>query len=275
MMKRIALPFLFALTFTLPTLAHAQRRNPLADAPAIRKRVELRETRLEVGAGFGSTINQTFYHGLMANVHLGFHFTDWLSVAGFGAFNVAGISTGFRNELSSSLPASDGDRDEARDFRAPLRGTANSSINKMSMILGGQVQATPFTGKFATFGALFANYDFYIFGGGAAVNLAAANSNPAPTCTDTAAGQVGGMSGGCVVSGMKFGGTFGAGFHSFFNNFLALNVELRDVLIKDNPAGRDVNGDGSSSNADMTWTSHLMATIGLSFYLPSTAGISP
>lgn len=274
MMKRIALPLLFALTFTLPTLAHAQRRSPLADAPAIRKRVELRETRLEFGAGFGSTINQTFYHGLMANVHLGFHFTDWLSVAGFGAFNVAAISTGFREELASSLPA-DGAPPDDKDFRAPSVTAANSSINKTSMILGGQVEFTPFTGKFATFGALFANYDFYLFGGAAAVNLAAANSNPAPTCTDAAAGQVGGMAGGCVASGMKIGGTFGAGFHSFFNNYLALNVELRDVMIKDNPAGRDVNGDGSSSNADLTWTSHLMATIGLALYLPSTAGISP
>ena len=78
-----------------------------------------------------------------------------------------------------------------------------------------------------------------------------------------------------MVTGMKIGGTSGAGFHSFFNNFLALNVELRDVLIKDNPAGRDVNGDQNVNNGDLTWTSHLMATLGLTLYFPTTAGISP
>ena len=112
--------------------------------------------------------------------------------------------------------------------------------------------------------------NFYVFGGGVGVNLAAANSGAAPACTDSHNGD-----GGCTVTGMKVGGTFGAGFHSFFNNFLALNVELRDIMIKDNPAGRDVNGDRGSDNHDLTWTSHLMATIGLALYLPSTAGISP
>ncbi|MBC8131374.1 MAG: hypothetical protein H7X95_00225 [Deltaproteobacteria bacterium] len=265
MMKRIALPFLFALTFTIPAVAHAQRRSPLADAPAIRKRVELRETRLQIGAGIGSTINQTFYHGVLANVHLGFHITDWLSVSGMGAFNVTSLSTGFREELITSLPA---DMPPANDFRAPTKAAANVSINKPSMLFGGQVELTPFAGKFATFGALFAHYDFYVFGGAAGVNLVAANSGPPAPCSGANAET-------CLVSGWKVGGTFGAGFHSFFNNFLALNVELRDFMIKDNPAGRDVNGDGFSNNSDLTWTSHLMATIGLAMFLPSTAAISP
>ncbi|MEP6652901.1 MAG: hypothetical protein ABJA82_06055 [Myxococcales bacterium] len=274
MMKRIALPFLFALIVALPAVslpgvAHAQRRSPLADAPAIRKRVELRDTRLEFGVGAGSTINQTFYHGVLVNGHLGFHFNDWLSVAGIGAFNVTSLSTGFHDELQSSLPTGAPDQ---KDFRAPSAGTANRSINKISAIFGGQVEATFFAGKFAALGALFGHYDFYIFGGGVGVNLAAANSNSAPVCTATHTGDT---DSGCTVTGMKPGGTFGAGFHTFFNNFLALNVELRDVLIKDNPAGRDVNGDRGSDNHDLTWTSHLMATIGLALYLPSTAGISP
>jgi len=270
MMKRIALPFLFALTLALPSVAHAQRRSPLADAPAIRKRVELRQTRLEFGAGIGSTINQTFYHGVMVNVHLGFHITDWLSVAGFGAFNVASLATGFHDELLPTLPTTMGSGIEGR---TPVRGDANASINKPSALFGGQLELTPFTGKFAALGALFAHYDFYVFGGAAGVNLAAVNSG-ARACTDTfPVGQT--SDPGCVVTGLKLGGTFGAGFHSFINDFLALNVEVRDVLIKDNPAGRDVNGDGGTDNHDLTWTSHLLATIGLAVYLPSTAGISP
>ncbi|MES1204723.1 MAG: outer membrane beta-barrel domain-containing protein [Pseudomonadota bacterium] len=261
MLKRIALPFLLALSF-----AHAQRRSPLADAPAIRKRVELRETRLEFGAGIASTINQTFYHGLMANVRLGFHITDWLSVSGMGAFNVSSLSTGFQDRVVETLgPDAD---------RAPSVTQAKSGMNKQAMILGGQLELTPFTGKYSLFGKLFAHYDFYLFGGGAFVKLASVNPGAQP-CSDTP------MQDTCVVTGSKIGGTFGGGFHSFFNNFVALHVELRDILIKDNPAGRNVNGDRNAlsenlvDNKDLTWTSHLMASIGLTLYLPSTAGISP
>jgi hypothetical protein len=74
---------------------------------------------------------------------------------------------------------------------------------------------------------------------------------------------------------MQLGGTFGAGFHSFFSDFVALNIELRDILVKDNPAGRDVNGDTDVDTSDMTWMSHYMAMFGLTFYLPATPSISP
>jgi outer membrane beta-barrel protein len=271
MLKRIALPFLFALTFAIPSVAHAQRRSPLADAPAIRKRVELRETRLELGAGMASTINQTFYHGVMADVRLGFHITDWLSISGMAAFNVSSISTGFHDRLVESLKPM-ATQKPADDFRAPSIGTANSGMNKPGMVLAGQAELTPFTGKYALFGKLFAHYDFYVFGGVAAVNLAAANGGAAPVCADKHAAD-GPYT--CVSTGLKLGGTFGGGFHSFFNDFLALNVELRDVMIKDNPAGRDVNGDTFADNSDLTWTSHLMAVMALTVYLPSTAAISP
>jgi len=79
MMKRIAFTFLLASTapFALPSSpAHAEHKSPLADAPAIRKRVELRDKRFEIGVGAGSTVNETFYHGVMVSGHLAFHITD-------------------------------------------------------------------------------------------------------------------------------------------------------------------------------------------------------
>jgi len=269
MMKRIALPFLFALTlFTLPSIANAQRRSPLADAPAIRKRVELRQTRLEFGAGMGTSVNQTFYHGLTVNVRLGFHLTDWLSISGVGGFGVSSLSTGFRERLIDSLqPANP---PNPSDSRAPSPGDANSSLNKTAFFLAGQAELTPFTGKYSMFGKLFAHYDFYVFGGAAAMNFAAANSGGAPACTDTPANDKR-----CTLTGMQIGGTGGIGFHSFFNDFVALNVELRDIVVKDNPAGRDVDGDMNADKGDLTWTHHVMAMFGLTLYLPSTASISP
>jgi len=43
------------------TQAAQERKSPLADAPAIRKRFELRANRLEVGVGLTQTIGQDFY----------------------------------------------------------------------------------------------------------------------------------------------------------------------------------------------------------------------
>jgi outer membrane beta-barrel protein len=269
MMKRIALPFLAALTaMVLPEIAHAQRRSPLADAPAIRKRVELRETRLEFGAGMGTSVNQAFYHGLTVNVRLGFHLTDWLSISGVGGFGVSSISTGFRDRLIQSLDGRD--PGNPADERAPTSAVANSGMNKTKFFVAGQVELTPFTGKYSMFGKLFAHYDFYLFGGVAAMNFAAATPSNAPVCSSSAS-----ATGVCVASGMQIGGTFGLGFHSFFNDSLALNIELRDIVVKDNPAGRDVNGDTNVDKGDLTWMSHYMAIFGLTLYLPTTASISP
>jgi outer membrane beta-barrel protein len=268
MMKRLTLSFLFAAVLIAPLAAQAQRKSPLADMDAIRHRVELRSGRLEVGAGMGTTINQTFDHGVLASVRAGFHITDWLSVSGYGAFNVTSLGTGFRSELERSL-----------DVMMPVRRTptvdeAQRAINKPGMMFGGQLEVTPFTGKYSLFGKLFAHYDFYLFGGVGAVSLKAAASNPFPACSGDPAPNVADRGGYCVVTGTKPGATFGIGFHSFFNHFLALNVELRDFYVKDNPAGRDVNGDQNVDNNDLVFTSHLMATIGITVYLPATADIS-
>src|SRR5215831_13925391 len=103
------LPLLIGLSVTLlPLAAQAQRKSPLADAPAIRKRLELRDSRLEFGAGLGSTLNQDFYHTAFVNLKLGFHITDWLSISGFADFAVANISTGFRDRVLETLPGSPG-----------------------------------------------------------------------------------------------------------------------------------------------------------------------
>jgi hypothetical protein len=105
MQKRLAL--LVALSISaLPLVAHAQRKSPLADAPAIRKRLELRSGRLEIGAGAGTTVNQDFYHSVLGNVKLGFHFTDWFSIAAVGGFALANIDTGSR--ATSSRPDPNG-----------------------------------------------------------------------------------------------------------------------------------------------------------------------
>jgi len=275
MMKRIALSCLSLASIfaAYPQTAHAQHKSPLADAPAIRKRVELRDKRFEINLSAGSTLNETFYHDILLQGHLAFHITDFLSIGGVGIFGVSKLSTGFNDELQSTLPS-------PAQGRAPDSAAAKAGMNKPSSILLGQLELTPFTGKFSLFGKLFAHYDFYISPGAGLVTLAKANSGSAQqtsggaTITECVDKSTDLNVQTCVVTGSQLAGSVAVGFHSFFNDYFALSVELRDVINKDNPAGRDVNGDQYVDKRDLTWTQHWMATVGLAVYFPK-ADISP
>jgi outer membrane beta-barrel protein len=270
--KRFALLVALAMT-AVPLAAQAQRKSPLADAPAIRKRYELRATRLEVGAGLGTTLNQDFYHTVFFNLKIGFHLNDWLSIAGFGSFAVANIATTFQNDLVSSL------NDPAMTNQPPsepTKGAAQASMQKIKYILGAQLEFTPFTGKYSLAGKLFANYDFYAFAGPGLISVEPTDSNSLTPCDSimrATAPAVGPFS--CGVSGSKVGANFGLGLHSYFNEWMALNIELRDLLAQLNPSGRDNNGDGVADKNDLTWSHTFMVTANLVFYLPATASISP
>jgi outer membrane beta-barrel protein len=265
MQKRLA--FLIAVSIcALPLAAQAQRKSPLADAPAIRKRFELRSSRLEVGAGAGTTLGQDFYHSVLIDVKLGFHVTDWLSIAAVGGFTLANIDTGFKNSVISSLDASS-------MTRAPGQNEALGSMNKLTQMLGAQLELTPFTGKYSMFGKLFAHYDFYAFVGPGALNYTASD----PACPDRAmptASGPGSRPTPCATTGLKIGVNTGVGIHSFINHFVALNFELRDVVAPNNAAGRDVNGDGKIDNGDLSWGSTFIATLNVVLYLPSSPDIS-
>jgi outer membrane beta-barrel protein len=260
MQKRLAL--LVAISSSaLPLVAQAQRKSPLADAPAIRKRLELRSSRLELGVGGGTTINQDFFHSALVDVKLGFHFTDWLSISASGGFALANLNTGFRDNIVATLPAN-----PDTNNRAPAASSAAGSMNQIKQVLAAQLEATPFTGKYSMFGKLFAHYDFYLFGGIGALNYAAAVSGTR-TCSDM-------PSDGCAVTGLKVGANFGVGVHSFINQFVALNLEVRDLYAPNNASGRDVNGDRTVNNDDIGLTHTYIATLNIAVFLPSTAEIS-
>jgi outer membrane beta-barrel protein len=269
------LAFFIALTVTaVPLAAQAQRKSPLADAPAIRKRFELRAARLEVGAGLGTTINQDFFHTVFFNLKAGFHLTDWLSLSAFGSFAVANIATTYQSNITGSLGTG-----MPSTISEPTKSGAVDSMQKINNMLGAQAELAPFAGKFSLFGKLFANYDFYGFGGVGLISVAPSNAavasnmpckdkNTADPTTDPSAYY-------CGVSGTKPGFNFGLGLHSYFNHWMALNVELRDILAKLNPSGRDTNGNLSADNGDLTWTHTLSLAANLVFYLPATPSISP
>jgi hypothetical protein len=96
------------LASLLSQQAAQERKSPLADAPAIRKRFELRDKRFELGVGLAATIGQDFYNALLLNVRLGFHITDWLGVSvSAGVVNMTpNWRSAFNDKLNSALGGS-------------------------------------------------------------------------------------------------------------------------------------------------------------------------
>ncbi len=267
---RLAALLVAAAVTLVPLAAQAQRKSPLADAPAIRKRFELRASRLEVGVGLGSTINQDFYHTVLFNGKIGFHITDWLSISVYGGFAVANLETTFQSDVVAGLSPSP---QPGHPPSEPTKADAQRSMQKIKWIAAPQLELTPFTGKYSLFGKLFANYDFYVFLGPGFINVAP-NDAGIPACQDSGSGS-GAQQYYCGTTGTKIGGNFGVGLHSYFNHWLALNVELRDILAKLNPSGRDTNADLHANSDDLAWTHTISVAANLVFYLPATPGVSP
>jgi hypothetical protein len=258
-------------TVAAPLAAQAQRKSPLADAPAIRKRFELRSSRFELGAGAGTTINQDYFHTVMIGAHLAFHITDWVSLGAFGNFGVAQVGTGFQTRVIDSL---DMPRMTNVD-REPDKAGGEAALQQISSIMGLQLELTPFTGKYSLFGKLFSAYDFYVvFPGVAFMNVKTAGTVARSCDTAAPADEANPDKYVCAVRGTKPGGKIGVGFHSFFGQTVALAVELSDVIAQLNPSGRDVNGDGQADKNDLSWTHTLLLTGNLTVYFPS-AKISP
>jgi outer membrane beta-barrel protein len=261
MIKRTSFATTLFLAFGLgaPLVAQAQeRKSPLADAPAIRRRVELRDKRFEIGVGLTSTVGQDFYHAVMVGGRLGFHIADWLSLAVVGGLNITPkFKTSFNERLMDVLPVVKG------SDRTPTQQEALAGMNRIGEVVAGQLELIPFTGKFSLFSKLFMNYDFYAFGGPGFIDFKADTICPPGDQTS------------CAVTGFKVGANFGVGAHLYTNDFFALNIEVRDILVRNNPAGRDEDGDGIATDRDLSWDSNIMMGLNLMFFLPSRPPVSP
>lgn len=260
MKKPLALAFCAAVgALALPARAE-ERTSPLADAPAIRHRLELRTKRFELGAGAGMTLMQDFYHAILLGPRVAYHMTDWLSIAGIAQFNVTpNMKTAFNSDLEKVLPA----MATPMDVRTPTYAEAKAGMNKIGQIIALQAELVPFTGKVGLFRRLFASYDTYLFAGPGFVNFTAdeaACAAPRP-CSS-------------AVTGMKVGATFGLGAHFFVNQAFALQLEFRDVLLRNNPAGRDVTGNRKVTGDDLSWDSTYVLSVNATFFFPRQVKIS-
>jgi outer membrane beta-barrel protein len=270
-MRKIVALLLGALV-CLPTVARAEkeRKSPLTDAPVIRKRLELRDKRFEAGVGVGVSIGQDFYNALLVMPKLAFHFTDWISLAAVGGYNVyPGWKSTFNNDVYTKLP-SDGDA----TVKSPYKSEAAPTMNQINYVAMGQVEFIPLSGKIAILGSLFSYFDFYVLAGAGVVNLKAADVQPT-ACGPSKVPNNPNNSPKCKANvGTELMGNFGVGAHAFLSHWMALNLELRDLLYRNNASGRDVNGDGVTDANDLELTNNWIFSLNFQFFLPGKAKIS-
>ena len=138
---------------------------------------------------------------------------------------------------------------------------------------------TPWYGKLAAFSQAYVAFDFYFQAGVAFASLQ--STCPAKVCSDPNPGKSTMMGMDTIPpdnnpnndpalnSGGRAGLYLGGGIHVFLNDFLALDMTVRDYAFSDNPSGADYNADLAVTNADNRFLHHLFFGAGLSVMLPT------
>lgn len=263
-MRNVILGFVGGLMF-LPAFAEAaekERKSPLTDAPVIRRRLELRDKRFEAGVGMGVTIGQDFYNALLVTPKLAFHFNDWISLAGIFGYNVTPTwKSSFATDVSGALPVR-----PTNTLKSPWQDVAMATMNQINFVAMGQVEFIPLSGKIAILGSLFSYFDFYVLGGAGVVNLKAKDAMPAECAGSPPVCQA------FTTTELAING--GVGAHAFLSRWGALNLELHDLVYKNNASGRDVNGDGVTDKYDLKWTNNWVFMLNFQVFMPFKAKIS-
>ena len=256
--------------------AYAERRkNTLASDVAVRRRRLLVKHRFEVTPLFESTINADYRHIVGGGAKLEYHLGDMLSVGVIGVASTA-LDTKLVSKIVPTLePMAD------PDTREPSQSEYESRLNTMPLHGAAYVSLTPWYGKLAAFGQAYVAFDFYFQGG---VSFAQLKSNcPVEVCSD----QTPGMSNGDIPpdgnpnnddplnNGSRVGLYLGGGIHVFLNDFLALDLTVRDYAFTDNPSGADFNADLAVTNDDNRFVHHLFFGAGISIMFPMTVKRTP
>jgi outer membrane beta-barrel protein len=266
------------LTVGVVTEAEAQRRtNDLAKDVAVRHRRLLVKNRFEFAPLFESTINADFHHIIGGGAKLEYHLSDMLSFGAVGVYSIA-LKTKLVDRI---MPTLEENADPAT--REPSRKEFESRLNTIPLHGAVYASLTPWYGKLAAFSQAFVAFDFYFQGGLAFAQL---KSNcPATICTDMSPGRPD-MNGTPpdgnpnndppLNGGGRLGLYLGGGIHVFLNDFIALDLTVRDYAFTDNPSGADFDArDQAVTSDDSRFIHHLFFGAGLSIMFPMKVKRTP
>ncbi|HEY0480160.1 MAG TPA: hypothetical protein VGD37_21715 [Kofleriaceae bacterium] len=275
--------------------AHAERRqNSLAADVAVRHRRLLVKNRFELAPLFESTINADFRHILGVGAKLEYHLGDKLSIGLIGVGSTS-LTTKLVDKIVPTFDTQDVKQMKLAALRAqnpsavirePSQDEFVDRLNTMPFHGAAYLSLTPWYGKLAAFSQAYVAFDFYFQAG---VAFAQLNSScPSTVCSDRFPGQSRPGMGNETLppdldpnndpplnNGGRVGLYLGGGIHVFFNDFLALDMTVRDYAFTDNPSGADFNADLFVSDADNRFLHHLFFGVGISVMLPTTVKRTP
>jgi outer membrane beta-barrel protein len=265
------------------------RKNKLDDQPAVRNRLLLVKGRAEVTPLFESTINADFRHIIGGGAKLEYHLSDMWSFGAIGVFSTA-LDTKLVDRIVPTLECSDekpctGGHDDMT--REPSQQEFVQHLNKMPLHGAAYLSVTPWYGKLAAFSKAFVNFDFYFQGGVSFAQLT--SSCDASICSDMFPGPKGHPGPNNTTlppddnpnndpplnDGTKVGLYLGGGIHVFLNDFIALDLTVRDYAFSDNPSGADFNADLAVNTDDSRFLHHIFMGFGVSIMLPPKVKRTP
>ncbi len=294
MSNKLLLAALISVAFTdvaladdAPTTQSSGRRyNSRRKDVAVRHRSLLVKNRFEFTPTFESTINPEFQHIVGGGLKLEYHLSDMLSI---GAVGIG--STQFNTKLTDRIvPTLEPDPNDMT--REPSQEEFTTRLNKMPVHGAAYISITPWYGKLAAFSTAYVAFDFYFQAG---VSYAQLKSDcPDTICDDPAPGKTRPGMGMETLppdnnpnnddplnNGTRVGLYLGGGLHVFLNDFIALDLSVRDYAFSDNPSGADYNADlfvgknDATGDDDNRFLHHLFFGAGVSIMFPTTVKRTP
>lgn len=300
--------------FAVPDEAHARKKGVLEGEPIVRKKLQLRKFRFQLTPVVAMSLSQPFVHMGYVGAKAGIHFTDWIGIrAGFmygviqleskllKAINRGGLPVGVQpgdpdTSAAGAPPCPEGGAPcrpvIESDNPAPLRHDFRAGLTRASWQSSFDVVFTPFAGKLGLFSAIFTEYDIYVFGGLGLMNwqkhyddestsdqLGLQDSNPggAGYCEIPGSGE---QNDECLLhpvkadTGVKVGGSFGAGLNLFLTDWVAINLEVQDIVTRNNIAGLNTTVSDIPPRVDKNDKDifhNVTFQLGATFYFPPKA----
>lgn len=279
MKSHTVLAVVAVLAVSAEVYAEGRRQNTLATDVAVRRRRLLVKNRFELAPLFESTINADFRHIVGGGAKLEYHLGDMLSIGVVGVYSTA-LDTKLVDKIRPTLEMTSDPK-----TREPSQAEFMDRLNKMPLHGAAYVSLTPWYGKLAAFSQAFVAFDFYFQAG---LSFAQLKSDcPTNVCNDDGLSHLDPGTGDTIPpdnnpnndrplnDGNRIGLYLGGGIHVFLNDFLALDMTVRDYAFTDNPSGADFNADLLVSNADNRFLHHLFFGVGISVMLPTTVKRTP
>lgn len=192
--------------------------------------------RFEISPGVDISVRDAFWQKIGFGAAFTYHFNEDLGLSLRGMYNLSLVSGG------AQICAPDGGcKVPTREELTTLNGQpANVAYGYMSLLTSLDLQWSPLYGKLSLFAEKFLSFNMYVLAGPSFLMYGPLNT---PTV----------------------GGNVGIGFRFFFNEWLTLRLEIRDVIYGEVGA----RPDRITGAQQVSIRNQIMPEIGFSMFLPT------